>query len=252
MPKFAANLSYLFKEYPFIERFAEAKASGFDAVEVLFPYDEAASEIARKLADHRLDMVLINMPPPNWAGGERGFAAMPATEDRFRKDFIRSIRFAKLLRAQHMHLMAGRAKGVVALETYKRNLAWAAKEAPEMSLVIEPLNETDMPGYFLNNFDMALEILDDISAPNLGLQFDAYHAQMITGDLFETWDKCKDYIRHVQIASAPERAEPRKGEIDYPAFFKHIDYSGYTGWVSAEYTPKKRTTEGLDWMQMPT
>lgn len=249
MPRFAANLTYLFKEFPFIERFAEAKAHGFDAVEVLFPYDEAASEIARKLADHGLQMIVINTPPPNWAGGERGFAAVPALEERFRKDFIRALRFAKLLGAQHMHIMAGKAKGIVALETFKRNLTWAAKQAPEMSLVIEPVNEFDMPGYFLRDFETAAEIIEAIDLPNVGLQFDAYHAHMITGDAMETWDAHRSYVRHIQIASSPNRQEPHKGEIDYPAFFRAVDESGYTGWVSGEYNPKARTAEGLHWTQ---
>jgi hydroxypyruvate isomerase len=247
MPKFAVNLTYLFKEFPFIERFAEARVHGFDAVEVLFPYDEAASEIARKLADHGLEMIVINTPPPNWAGGERGFAAVPALEERFRKDFIRALRFAKLLRARHMHIMAGKAKGIVALETFKRNLAWAAKQAPEMSLVIEPVNEFDMPGYFLSDFDLAVQIIEAVDAPNLGLQFDAYHAQTITGDVMEAWKAHHLHVRHIQIASSPDRQEPHKGEIDYPAFFRAVDESGYAGWISAEYNPKARTAEGFEW-----
>lgn len=247
MPKFAINLTYLFKEFPFIERFAEARAHGFDAVEVLFPYDEAASEIARELEKHALDMIVINTPPPNWAGGERGFAAVPSLEERFRKDFIRALRFAKLLRAKHMHIMAGKAKGIVALETFKRNLTWAAQQAPEMSLVIEPVNTFDMPGYFLNDFDTAVDIIQTIDLPNLGLQFDAYHAQMVTGDALEAWEAHHPYVRHIQIASTPDRQEPHKGEIDYPAFFRAVDDSGYTGWISAEYNPKARTADGLHW-----
>lgn len=249
MPKFAANLTYLFKEFPFIERFAEAKRHGFEAVEILFPYDEAASEIARKLADYELEMIVINTPPPNWAGGERGFAAVPSLEERFRKDFIRALRFAKLLRTRHMHIMAGQATGPAALETFKRNLAWAAKQAPEMSLVIEPVNETDTPGYFLSDFKEAQNIIDSVGVPNLGLQFDAYHAQMITGDALKTWETVHSYVRHIQIASAPERQDPNQGDINYPEFFKAVDETGYKGWISAEYTPKRRTADGLDWFR---
>lgn len=249
MPKFAANLSFLFKEYPFLERFAEAKACGFKAVEVLFPYDEPASEVAKRMADLNLKMVLINVPPPNYTGGERGFAAVPGLEDRFKRDFKRALRYAEFLGAAHMHIMAGKAKGVVALETYKRNLKWAAQVAPNMSLTIEPINEGDMPGYFLSDFDQAVEILNDVAELNLGLQFDAYHAQIITGDAMAAWDAYAPYVRHIQIAGPPDRHEPIKGLVDFPEFFRRVDESGYTGWISAEYTPKKRTEDGLDWFR---
>lgn len=249
MPKFAANLTFMFKEYPFLERFAEAKAAGFDAVEVLFPYDEAASEIARLLADHNLKMVLINCPPPNYAGGDRGFAAVPGLEDRFKKDFRRALRFAEFLGATHMHIMAGKAKGLVARETFKRNLTWAAQEAPKQSLTIEPINQRDMPGYFLHDFDEASALIAEIDAPNLGLQFDAYHAQIITGDALKEWEKCSSIVSHIQIAGAPERDEPQKGDIDYPAFFRAVDKAKYKGWISGEYQPKGRTEEGLDWFK---
>lgn len=249
MPKFAANLSFLFKEYPFLERFAEAKACGFKAVEVLFPYDEPASEVAKRMADLNLKMVLINVPPPNYTGGERGFAAVPGLEDRFKRDFKRALRYAEFLGAAHMHIMAGKAKGVVALETYKRNLKWAAQVAPNMSLTIEPINEGDMPGYFLSDFDQAVEVLDDVAELNLGLQFDAYHAQIITGDAMAAWDAYAPYVRHIQIAGPPDRHEPIKGLVDFPEFFRRVDESGYTGWISAEYTPKKRTEDGLEWFR---
>jgi Hydroxypyruvate isomerase len=249
MPKFAANLSFLFKEYPLLDRFAEAKMAGFKAVEVLFPYDEPASEIAKRMADLDLKMVLINVPPPNYTGGERGFAAVPGLEERFERDFKRALRYADFLRADHMHIMAGKAKGTMALETYKRNLAWAAQEAPHKSLTIEPINTGDMPGYFLDDFDLAVEVLDAVAETNLGLQFDAYHAQIITGDAMAAWERYAPYVQHIQIAGAPERHEPVKGLIDYPAFFRAVDESGYSGWVSAEYMPKKRTEEGLEWFR---
>ena len=249
MPRFAANLSFLFKELPFMERFAEAKAAGFEAVEVLFPYEEPASEIARLCRDLGLTMVLINAPPPNYAGGERGFAAVPGLEDRFKKDFRRALRVAQFLEAKHLHIMAGRAKGYVATETFKRNLDWAAREAPTQSLTIEPINQMDMPGYFLNDFDLAAEVLEAVQAPNLGLQFDAYHAQIITEDAFKTFEAHAGKICHIQIGSAPDRHEPFKGEIDYPAFFQMLDARGYRGFVSAEYNPKGRTGEGLEWLR---
>ena len=249
MPTFAANLTFLFKEYPFLERFAEARAAGFEWVEVLFPYDDSAAEIAARMSQAGVRMALINCPPPNYAGGERGFAAVPGCEDRFQKDFRRTLRYAERLGAQHIHIMAGKAQGLVALETFKRNLTWAAEFAPKTSLTIEVINSGDMPGYFLDDFDKAIAILDAVGAPNLGLQFDVYHAQMITGDAMATWEAVAPYVRHIQIASAPDRHEPGKGLIDYPAFFEMLDASGYSGFVSAEYHPAKRTEEGLDWLK---
>lgn len=249
MPKFAANLSLLFKEYPFLERFAEAKACGFEAVEVLFPYDEPASEINKRLSDLSLKMVLINVPPPNYTGGDRGFAAVPGLEERFRCDFRRALRYAKFLGAENLHIMAGKAKGAVALETFKRNLKWAANEAPHMSLTIEPICEEAMPGYFLDSYELAEEVLESVAELNLGLQFDTYHAQMITGDVSHAWDHYAPYVRHVQISCPLERHEPSKGLMDFPEFFRSLDEAGYSGWVSAEYTPKRRTEEGLDWFR---
>ncbi|WP_417243532.1 hydroxypyruvate isomerase family protein [Celeribacter sp.] len=246
--KFAANLTFMFKELPFLERFAEAKAAGFEAVEVLLPYDEAASEIARRLAELNLAMVSLNTPPPNWAGGERGFAAVPMGEDRFRKDFKRALRFADFLRSDHMLVMAGKAKGVVATETFKRNLTWAAQHAPSRSLTVEPVNAHDMPGYFLTDLAETARLIREIDRPNVGLQFDLYHIHHMTGDVMKAWDDYGDLVRHIQIACPVDRGEPDKGEFDFAAFFKAIKKRGYKGWVSAEYTPRKRTDEGLGWM----
>lgn len=248
MPKFAANLTFLFRELPFLDRFEAAAEAGFSGVEVLFPYDDAAGEITRRLRANGLSMVLINAPPPNWAGGERGFAAVPGGSERFRHDFKRAMRFAEALGAEHLHLMAGKAQGLVARRTFVDNLAWAAAEAPKMSLTIEPINPIDMPGYFLDNFDMAAEILDEIGAPNLGLQFDMYHAQMITGDGMAVWEAHGQRTRHIQVGGVPGRHEPAAGEVDYPAFFARIDAEGYTGWVSGEYNPGGRTEDGLGWI----
>jgi len=248
MPKFAANLTFLFRELPFLDRFEAAAEAGFTGVEVLFPYDDAASEITRRLTAFGLKMALINCPPPNWAGGARGFAAVPGLSDRFRHDFKRALRFATALGAQHLHLMAGRAQGVVARKTYLDNLRWAAAQAPTASLTIEPINPVDMPGYFLNDFDQAAEILDEVAAPNLGLQFDMYHAQMITGDGMAVWEAHGARAKHVQIGGVPGRKEPLKGDIDYPAFFARLDAEGYRGWVSAEYNPTAQTEAGLVWM----
>lgn len=251
MPKFAANLSMMFKEYPFLERFGAARAAGFDAVEVLFPYDHAAPELKRLLALNDLKLVLINTPPPNYTGGARGFAAVPGSQERFRYDFKRCLRFAQALGAEHIHIMAGVASGGLAKATFVENLQWAVELAPTQSLTIEPINPYDMPDYFLNDFDLAAEILDAVAAPNLNLQFDAYHAHRITGDLPGTWAAHGPRARHVQIAGSPGRHEPlgpSEGcDIDYPAFFDSLDAAGYAGWVSGEYTPRERTEDGLTW-----
>ncbi len=249
--KFAANLSFLFKELPFLERFAEARIAGFTAVEVLFPYDVPASEIKDRLLRNDLDLVLINTPPPNWTGGDRGFAAVIGGQDRFRHDFKRAMRFADMLGAQHLHIMSGCAEGPVAKATFVENLKWATTLAADQSLTIEPINSHDMPGYYLNDFDLAAEILDAVNAPNLALQFDAYHAYHITGDTLETWATHGHRARHIQIAGALNRHEPVKGDIDYPAFFARIKADGYAGYVSGEYHPKGRTEDGLNWLKTP-
>jgi len=248
MPRFAANLTFLFKEYPFLERFEAAAEAGFEGVEVLFPYDDAASEITRRLTRAGLPLVLINTPPPNYTGGERGFAAIPGGEGRFRSDFKRALRYAERLKPQHIHIMAGKAEGLVARDTFIRNLSWAAEQAPTQSLTIEPINQIDMPGYFLSDFELAAVVLAEVDAPNLGLQFDAYHAQIITGDALHAWETYRHLIRHIQVASVPGRHEPDRDDIDYPKFFRALDGAGYDGFVSGEYNPIARTAEGLAWL----
>lgn len=248
MPRFAANLTMLFTELPMLDRFAAAAAAGFEGVEILFPYDIAARDLSRAAIAAGLEMVLINTPPPNWAGGPRGFAAQPGMEERFRHDFERALRFAEALRARHIHVMAGVAEGETAYRTFIDNLNWAVERAPHASLTIEPLNQTDAPGYFLSDFDLAARIITEVGAPNLGLQFDAYHAQIITGDMMATWSRHAPLVRHIQIASVPDRNEPTGGQIDYAGFYAALDASDYRGWVSAEYNPAKRTETGLGWL----
>lgn len=247
MPRYAANLTMMFTELPLLDRFAAAKSAGFDAVELLFPYDTSATDLLDRLAANALALVLINCPPPNYTDGPRGFAAIPGGQARFQHDFKRALRYAKALGAKHLHLMAGVAAGPAAKATFIENLAWAAAVAPAQSLTIEPINPVDMPGYFLDDFDLAIDILDTVAAPNLHLQFDAYHAQRITGDVPGTWAKVAAHVAHVQIAGHPGRHEPGAGDIDYKAFFARLDADGYTGWVSGEYNPKGRTEDGLGW-----
>lgn len=249
MARFAANLTYLFTELPILQRFGAAKRAGFDGVEMLFPYDISVPELAAAAQAEGLVFVLMNGPPPNWSGGPRGFAAEPGNAKRFRTDFDRAIRFAQALRAQHVHIMAGNGHGPEARKTLVENLKWAARRAPKASLTIEPANPHDYPGYFLNDFDMAAEIIAEVGAPNLGLQFDAYQAHMIHGDVFALWQRMAPITRHVQIAGSPGRHEPRAGDIDFSAFFRVLQQSGYAGWIGAEYIPLTSTEAGLRWLR---
>lgn len=251
MPKFCANLTWLFTELPFIERFGAAKDAGFDAVEVLFPYDTNAQDIVNQLGRYGLDMALINCPPPNYTGGDPGWAAVPDLQDRFRRDFKRALRYARTLGARHLHIMAGEGAGDVAKACFIDNLRWAAAEAPGQSLTIEPISPQAMPGYFLNDFDLAREVIAAVDAPNLRLQFDAFHAANITGNVLGTWERMADIVAHVQVAQVPDRSEPDAGQIDYPAFFDRLDRDGYDGWISGEYKPATRTTAGLGWLGVP-
>ena len=247
MPRYAANLTVMFTELPLLDRFSAARSAGFNAVEVLFPYDTSAADLLDRIAGNGLTLALINCPPPNYTQGPRGFAAVPGGQARFQHDFKRSLRYARALGAKHLHLMAGVAAGPEAKAAFIENLTWAAALAPTQSLTIEPINPVDMPGYFLNDFDLAAEVLDAVAAPNLHLQFDAYHAQRITGDVVGTWGRMAHRVAHVQVAGYPGRHEPQTGDIDYKAFFARLDADRYTGWVSGEYNPVGQTTEGLGW-----
>lgn len=251
MPKFCANLSMLFTELPLLERPLAAKMAGFDAVEILFPYDENAAALGTEIARAGVELALINCPPPNYTDpdGPRGFAAVAGQEARFQQAFRRSLRYAGALGAQHIHIMAGKADGPDAMSCFVRNLRWAAEFAPQQKLTIEPINQHDMPGYFLNNFDLALQTLDAVAAPNLFLQFDAYHAARMGLDVLDTWEWVKARVAHIQVAGVPDRHEPDVGEFDCANFFKIIDKQKFKGWVSGEYHPLSRTEEGLSWIR---
>lgn len=248
MLKVSANLSMLFCERPLMERFVAAAAAGFDAVEVQFPYEADAAAMGAELARLGLPLVVINGPPPNYAGGERGFAAVPGGEARFAHDLRRAGRYARALGARHLHLMAGVAEGAAARAAFVANLRHAAETLPGQSIVIEPINRHDMPGYWLSDFGLAAEIIAEVGAANVGLQFDAYHAQRITGDVIGTWARVAPLVRHVQVAGVPGRHEPVGGEIDWPGFLERMAADGYAGWVGAEYVPAGRTEEGLSWL----
>lgn len=251
MRKLAANLSLLWPELPFLDRFAAAAAAGFTAVEVLFPYDISAGDIRKALRRNDLKMVLINAPPPNYTGGPRGFAAVPGREDRFRHDMRRAFRYADALGVQVLHVMSGAGAGQAAFDTMVQNLKWACRQAPKgLTLTIEPLNDTDMPGYFLNDYALAARVLDTIRRSNLRLQYDSYHAQMIHGDAVDVWARYGLRAAHVQIGDAPGRGPPGAGEVDFARLMAAIEASDYDGWISAEYHPGDRRTETtLRWMR---
>ena len=247
--RLAANLSLLFPELPFPDRFGAAAKAGFDAVEILFPYEGDASAIAERLEGSGLPLVLMTAPPPNASGGPRGFAAAPGGEERFGADLRRALDRAERLGARTIHVMSGPGEGHEARAAFVGNLRSATEEAPGRRFAIEPLNRIDNPGYFLSDFDLALEVIDEVDAPNLGLQFDTYHAQIIAGDALAAWDRYGSRVVHVQIGDAPGRVEPGRGEIDFPGFFEKLRASGYDGYVGAEYNPQAEGERGLDWMR---
>lgn len=248
MARFAANLTFLFTELPMEQRFAAAHAAGFEGVEILFPYDFPVAELRRGCVSKGLEFILLNTPPPNWAGGPRGFAADPDRTARFRHDFDRVLRFAEALRVRHILVMAGKGRGARAEAAFIDNLRWACERAPHASLLIEPANPRDIPDCFLSCFDQAREMIEAVNAPNLGLLFDAYHAHMITDDVAGLWEAHHRLVRHVQIAGAPGRHEPHRGEIDCAALLQQIEESGYHGWIGAEYGPRTTTEAGLGWL----
>lgn len=248
--KAAANLSHLWPELPYLDRFAAAAEAGFTGVEVLFPYDVPAKETQRALMRGGLQMVLINAPPPNYTGGARGFAAVQGAEARFAYDMRRAGRYAQELRVPMLHVMSGVAQGEAAKATMIANLKAATQSAHEgLMLTLEPLCPQSQPDYFLNDYALAAEIIAAVDAPNLRLQFDSYHAQMIHGDAVEVFQKYRDIIVHVQIGDTPDRGAPGTGNVDFPAVFEALRTSEYGGWVSGEYTPGRATELTLKWMR---
>lgn len=245
MPRFAANLTMLFTEAAPLARPARAARAGFDGVEVLFPYDHSAAEWQAALGG--LPVALMNTSPGDWGAGERGFAAVPGAEQAFRDSFLQAAEVAARLGAAHLHVMAGVAQGPEAEQTYRENLTWAVAQAPNQALCIEPLNALDMPGYFLNDFDQAARILDDLALPNLGLQFDLWHAARLHGDAEGVWTRHAPRITHVQIAGFPARNEPGGGGFDLIGFCDRLDAT-YDGWIAAEYRPATDTDAGLGWI----
>jgi hydroxypyruvate isomerase len=258
MPRFAANLSMMYTEHVFLDRFAAAAADGFDAVEFLFPYDHAPAEIAGRLSDNGLQQVLFNAPPGDFSAGERGIACLAERRDEFRRGFLdKALPYALALRCPRLHVMAGLMPAGVdraaLAAVYADNLAWAAQQAASagLDLLIEPINTRDIPGYLLNRQDEAHRIIEAIGAPNLKVQMDLYHCQIVEGDVAT---KLRHYlptgrVGHLQIAGVPERHEPDLGELNYPYLFTLLDELGWPGHIGCEYRPRAGTSAGLGWLQ---
>ncbi|WP_076860589.1 hydroxypyruvate isomerase [Bradyrhizobium mercantei] len=253
MPQFAANLTMLFNELPFLDRFAAAKAAGFNAVEYLFPYDYEKSELREELARSELTQVLHNLPAGNWAAGERGIAILRDRVDEFRDGVVRAIDYAKALDCRQLNCLVGIAPaGADAAdlnEVLVPNLRFAAGALAQhgIKLLIEPINTLDIPGFFLNGTEQAVQLISEVRSPNLFIQYDIYHMQIMEGDLARTLQKHLDRIAHVQLADNPGRFEPGTGEINYSYLFKHLDSIGYRGWIGCEYKPRTTTLESLAW-----
>lgn len=253
MPQFAANLTMLFNELPFLDRFAAAKAAGFNAVEYLFPYDYDKSELREELARSELTQVLHNLPAGNWAAGERGIAILRDRVDEFRDGVARAIDYAKALDCRQLNCLVGIAPagGDAAdlNEVLVSNLRFAAGALAQhgIKLLIEPINTVDIPGFFLSGTEQAVQLISDVRSPNLFIQYDIYHMQIMEGDLARTLQNHLGRIAHVQLADNPGRNEPGTGEINYSYLFKHLDSIGYRGWIGCEYKPRTTTLESLAW-----
>ncbi|MEK9802937.1 MAG: hydroxypyruvate isomerase [Curvibacter sp.] len=255
MPKFAANLTMLFNELPFLERFAAARAAGFEAVEYLFPYPFEKDALVQALKSHGLKQVLHNLPAGDWDAGERGIACHPDRVEEFRAGVDKAIEYATALGCPQVNCLAGKVPAGVTREqahaTFVANLKFAADKlkAAGLKLLIEPINSYDIPGFFLNTTAQAAAILDEVGSDNLYIQYDIYHAQRMEGELAATVQKHLARIVHIQLADNPGRNEPGTGEINYPFLFRHLDAIGYTGWIGCEYKPRTTTGDGLGWIK---
>jgi len=255
MPRFAANLSMLFTEVPFLDRFERAAQAGFEAVEFLFPYAYTVEEIQQRLDATGLQIVLHNLPAGDWESGERGIACDPRRVDEFRAGVAQAVTYAHALGVPQLNCLAGKAPADVDAATLRRTLvdnlrfAAAALKLAKLRLLVEPINTFDIPGFYLSRTDQALAILDEVGAANAFVQYDIYHAQRTEGELAATLHKHLARIGHVQLADNPGRHEPGTGEIHYPFLFAHLDRIGYSGWVGCEYKPAQGTEAGLHWLQ---
>ena len=255
MPKFAANLTMLFTDLPFLDRFEAAAKAGFEAVEFLFPYDFDKKDLKARIDRHGLQIVMHNLPAGNWAGGERGIACFPDRVAEFREGVDRAIEYASYLGAGRVNCLAGIRPATVSPEdaraTLINNLRFAAHKLQQVGigLLLEPVNSRTIPGFFIDRTAPAIEVVDAVGSPNLKMQYDIFHAQVMEGDLAATIARNFDKIGHLQLADNPGRHEPGTGEINWPFLLAHIDKLGYRGWIGCEYTPLDQTTDGLGWLE---
>lgn len=254
MPRFSANLTMMFTEHDFLDRFGAARDAGFEAVEFLFPYDHDANDIGDALRRHSLAVSIFNLSPGDWQAGERGLGCLADRRDAFHTAVEMAVVYARATGARCCHIMAGNpgpALPEAARAVFVDNLRYAADAFQEIGLsgLIEPLNTRDNPGYFLSSLALAVDILKEVDRPNIGLQFDIYHHQIMQGDVVRGLEEHMPLIRHIQIAGVPDRHEPDSGELNYPFIFERLDALGYEGWVGCEYRPRAGTLEGLGWLR---
>ncbi|KQP34032.1 hydroxypyruvate isomerase [Methylobacterium sp. Leaf469] len=251
MPRFAANLTLMFTEVPFLDRFAAAAQAGFTAVECLFPYGHPPEAIAERLARHGLTLALFNLPPGDWDAGERGLAALADRFAELQAGVETALPYAAATGVARLHLMAGLAdpRDPAARDAYRRAVAWTAERLARagLDLVLEPINPRNMPGYFLADFGAAADLIRDLALPNLRLQFDLYHCQILHGDVTTRLRALLPLVGHVQTASVPARNEPGTGEMNDAFLFAELDRLGYAGFVGCEYNPAAGTEAGLGW-----
>jgi hydroxypyruvate isomerase len=254
MPRFAANLTMLFTEVPFLDRFAEAARHGFTAVEFLFPYPYAAAELKARLDAHGLSLVLHNLPAGDWDAGERGIAVIPGREQEFRAGVARAVTYATALGTPRVNCLVGKTPDGVPSEEVHRTLVANVRHAAEVlgaagiTLLVEAVNDKDIPGFHLTRTAQVLALLDEVGHPNVQVQYDVYHAQRMEGELAATLERHLPRIAHVQVADTPGRHEPGTGEIHFDFLFAHLDAIGYTGHVGCEYKPATTTAAGLGWL----
>ena len=251
MPRFAANLSFLFTDLPFLDRFEAAARADFEGVEFMFPYATPKEEIRERLDATGLTMVLFNLPPGHWDKGERGFAALPGREDEFASAVDLALGYAETLRCPRLHVLAGLNAHGASRDIYMTNLCMAADWAAPLGIdiLIEPINTRDMPDYFLTRTADARDVIADVGASNLGLQFDLYHRHMMEGDIEAALNEFGPMARHIQCADPPDRGEPSNRTINHTRLFELIDASGYNGWIGCEYKPRGATLDGLAWRE---
>lgn len=255
MPKLNANLTMMFNEFEFIERFKQAKSQGFKAVEFLFPYAHQVEDIKRALTQNDLELILFNMPPGNFEAGDRGMACIPARILEFQQSVEKAVDYAATLNCKKLHCMAGLEPANASIDeaekAFVKNLRFAADlcKKHDIEVLIEPINTRDMPGYYLNHSEQAIKLLSLIDRPNVSLQYDIYHMQIMEGDLIPSIERLLPHIKHMQLADTPGRHEPGTGEINYSVVLNAIDNLGYKEWIGCEYRPQIDTISSLNWIK---